>query len=357
MQIFGRFRRPLTASLQSLHVDHAARFSQRRGADRRRRADAGGAACGAAGPLSARADGPARPARRLVRGRARVRPRGPAGRFRQACRSRSATTWSWSAAGSSGLSAAWFYRRQESAGAHPHPRQSRRLRRPRQAQRVHHRRAPHHRLRRQPVVPVAQFVLRPGGEGPAARARRRHQAVRDRVRPRSLPIARPLARRVLSARDVRPRRAGHRRCAAHECRRDGAPAQQRQAAARSSSPTFPFRRRARRSISRSIQRSAIRSPAALAEEKLALLKRTSYRDYLDQNLRLQRGGRQLSCKAARSASSGSAPTRCRRRMCAISAIRALRARSRRRRTPRGASPTSIISPTATRRSRACWCAR
>ena len=121
---------------------------------------------------------------------------------------------------------------QQAAGAHPHPRQSRRFRRPRQAQRVHARRPPHHRLRRQPVVAVAQFALRSGREGPAARARRRHQAVRDRVRARALSVARAVARHVLRARGVRPRRAGDRRCAAHERRRDGAPAEQRQAAGR-----------------------------------------------------------------------------------------------------------------------------
>ena len=100
-------------------------------------------------------------------------------------------------------------------------------------------------------------------------------------------------------------------------------AQQRQAAARSSSRTFPFRRRARRSISLSIQPSAIRWPAAPASEKLALLKRTSYRDYLTKICGCSEEVAEF-CKAARSASSGSAPMRCRRRMCAISAIRALR---------------------------------
>ena len=67
--------------------------------------------------------------------------------------------------GISGLAAAWFYRRATAARAHPHPRQSRRFRRPRQAQRVHARRPPHHRLWRQPVAAIAEALYSPVAKG------------------------------------------------------------------------------------------------------------------------------------------------------------------------------------------------
>ena len=53
--------------------------------------------------------------------------------------------------GISGLAAAHFFRAARARRAHPDPRQPRRLRRPRQAQRVHLRRADLHRLRWHPV--------------------------------------------------------------------------------------------------------------------------------------------------------------------------------------------------------------
>ena len=94
------------------------------------------------------------------------------------------------------------------------------------------------------------------------------------------------------------------------------------------------------------------------DDKHAILKRTSYRDYLTEDLRLQRGGARSTFRAARSDFSGSAATRCRRPMRAISAIRVSPGSScRKRATRRGASPTSIISPMATRRSRGSWCVR
>ena len=94
---------------------------------------------------------------------------------------------------------------------HPDPRQPRRFRRPRQAQRIHARWPPHHRLRRQPVAAIAEIALQPCGQGPAARSWRGHHAVRDGLRARSLSVARPVARHVLQPRGLRPRRAGHRR--------------------------------------------------------------------------------------------------------------------------------------------------
>ena len=158
--------------LCSPHVHHPARFSQRHGADHRGGAHARGAACGAASlaPLSAGADRAARPACGFVRGRA--------------CASRARAGASISAAlpveerydlvvvgaGLSGLAAAWFYQRMaRAARAHPDPRQSRRFRRPRQAQRIHARWPADHRLWRQPVAPVAEHVLRRRRKEPAGR--------------------------------------------------------------------------------------------------------------------------------------------------------------------------------------------
>ena len=70
------------------------------------------------------------------------------------------------------------------------------------------------------------------------------------------------------------------RRAAHERRRDGAPAEQRQAARRVRGGLSDLGGE-QGAISRALfSASAIRSPAAAGEEKLALLKRTSYRDYL-----------------------------------------------------------------------------
>ena len=64
--------------------------------------------------------------------------------------------------GISGLAAAWFYRqRLRPPRPHPDPRQPRRLRRPRQAQRVPPRPAADHRLRRQRIDAVAEDALQP----------------------------------------------------------------------------------------------------------------------------------------------------------------------------------------------------
>ena len=56
-------------------------------------------------------------------------------------------------------------------------------------------------------------------QGPAARTRRRHPPLRNRLRAHALPVARPVARAVLCARSVRTRRAGAGRGAQRERRR------------------------------------------------------------------------------------------------------------------------------------------
>ena len=103
--------------------------------------------------------------------------------------------------------------------AHPDPRRKRRLRRARAAQRVRRRRPAAAGLRRQRIAAVALDALERRREGDARRARRRHRALRHRVRPVALPVARPRARRVLHARGVRRRQARHRRPDAHGRRR------------------------------------------------------------------------------------------------------------------------------------------
>ena len=136
-------------------------------------------------------------------------------------------------------------------------------------------------------------------------------------------IARPLARRVLSARGLRPRRAGGGRCPRMECRRGHAPAAATRGRCRSSSADFPISEASKAQISRSIDRAAIRSPAATRRGEARAPQEHQLSRLPDQDLRLQRGGCELSSRAARSASSGSAATRCRRRTCATWAIRAL----------------------------------
>ena len=152
--------------------------------------------------------------------------------------------------------------RRRAVRAHPRPRQPRRFRRSRQAQRVHSRWPAGDRLRRQRVDRFPGHELQRRGQGAAARARRRGRAVRDRLRAHALFLARALARRVLRPRGVRARPAGGRRAADAGHRRAHAPPRQRQAAARLRRRVSDLRGEqgaARRALRR---RRAIRSPAA-----------------------------------------------------------------------------------------------
>src|SRR5215831_7377717 len=123
----------------------------------------------------------------------------------------------------------------------------------------------------------------------------------------------------------------------------------------SSWPRFRSRQRARRNCSRSTTTRAIRSPARPP--------RRSWKSSSARVTAITSPDRAAAAKrsrtafwAARSASSGSAATRCRPAMRASSAIRASTACGCRRR-PRRASLISITSPTATPRSLVSSCVR
>ena len=105
-------------------------------------------------------------------------------------------------------------------------------------------------------------------------------AVRDRLRARALSVARAVARHVLQPRGVRPRRAGDRRARAAQRRRDHAPAAQCQAAGgvRGGVSDLGGEQGAVVALYEATTRSAGRQDRST--EKRAILKRTSYRDYL-----------------------------------------------------------------------------
>ena len=161
---------------------------------------------------------------------------------------------------------------------------------------------------------------------------------------------------VLQPRSVRPRRAGDRRAGARQCRRDARAAMPGRC--RSSSPIFRFRTASKaqilalyagatRSAGRQVGAREARDPEAHQLSRLP-----------DQDLRLQRGGRQLlSGPPARllrpRQRRGAGGRRARSRLSGLCRPRSCRAAP----TRPGASPTSIISRTATRRWRGCWSAR
>ena len=174
----------------------------------------------------------------------------------------------------------------------------------------------------------------------------------------SLFFARARARRVLLARSVRTRPAGAGRARVGRRRRARAASGQCQAARRVHRRVPDSRRRARRSCVALYD--AARDPLAgrNSRRSATILKSTSYRDYLDQVLRLQRrSGELLSGPHARLLRArlrrGAGRGRARPRLSRLRAASGCRARQR----GLAASPTSTISPTATPRSRGCWCAR
>ena len=170
-------------------------------------------------------------------------------------------------------------------------------------------------------------------------------------------VARAFARPVPAARALRARRAGARAI------RSRIPATQSRARSPmrgrlpSSSPICRSPRRASGSCSRSMTRTRDPLAGKTVEEKLSILKHTSYRDYLikicgcSEEVANCFQGRTygffgLGCDAVPAADVRDMgyPGFARPRACQTPARAA-------------ASPTSIISPTATRRWRGCWCAR
>ena len=240
------------------------------------------------------------------------------------------------------------------------PRQPRRLRRPRQAQRVHARWPPHHRLRRQPVAcsrptrsmgQVAKGLLRDLGVDIA-----RFETAFERKLYPSL----GLSRGVFFPREAFGRDAlvTGRCCAGELPTMTSAPAAATPGRLPQFVADFPISeaskaqllalyRRTRDPLAGRARRGEARAAQAHQLPRLS-----------DQGLRLQRGGRQLLpgpharllwARLRRGAGG-------RRARYRLSGLRRPQAAGRRQ-SPHGASPTSIISRTATRRWRACWCAR
>ena len=101
--------------------------------------------------------------------------------------------------GISGLAAAHYLPQGAARRARPGARQPRRLRRPRQAQRVHAQRPHLHRLRRH-AVDRQPGALQRGRQGAHHRAGHRRRALSEGARLGSLQVARPALRRSSSTR-------------------------------------------------------------------------------------------------------------------------------------------------------------
>ena len=318
----------------------------------------GRADCGAAGALSAGADR-ACAASTPARSRSRTRLRASTGASRStACRPRSATTWSWSAAASAGS-------RRPGSIAAPWAREARILILDNHDDFGGHAKRNeftvdgrlHHRLRRQPVDRRAQHALERRRQGAPARSRRRRDAVRDRVRAPALFVARARRAALFLPRESFGRDAlvtGD--ALMRSARRAHATPLQRPAARRLSSPICRSPTRASASSSRSTTPRAIRSPASRSTRSCRSSRPRAIATISSRSAAAARRWRTAS-RAAPTASSGSAATRCRPPTCATWAIRASAVSACRRQARAAASPTSIISPTATRRSRGSWCAR
>ena len=295
--------------MASADIDHPARFHQRRGAERRRRAHAGRANCRTA----------RRAIRRCCAGCAASTPDRSRRRMPSRATARRFSVESLPAeehydlvvvgGGISGLAAAWFYRRARGAKA-----------------RIlildNHDDFGGHAKRNEFMLD-GRLVIGYGGsqsidspnawwsddrQGLAARARRRRAALRDRVRAQPLSVARPVARHVLRARGVRARPPGDRRFP-DRAEHASAAARQRQAADRVRRGLADLRARqdaAPRPLfagARSARRTRRRRKVEAAEEhELSRLP--------DQDLGLQRGSRELFPGPHPTASSGSDATRC-----------------------------------------------
>ena len=120
----------------------------------------------------------------------------------------------------------------------------------------------------------------PLAKSPDQAARHRHRALRHRLRARPLSVAQSVARRVLRARGVRPRRARDRRSAVDAERRHRARSPQRQADRRTSSRSFRSPTQSKAQLIALYEGKTDPLAGKSVDEKLALLKKTSYRDYL-----------------------------------------------------------------------------
>ena len=168
---------------------------------------------------------------------------------------------------------------REAPGAHPDPRQPRRFWRPGQAQRVHARWPPHHRLWRQPVAAIAELALQRAAEELAAAI---SASTSKGSRPRSSASSIPrLACRAafLPARGVRPRRAGDGRAPRGMPTRLRAAAE-RQAAAGVRRRFSGFGGEQGADPRAATPATPIRWPAERPRRSCASSKATSYRDYL-----------------------------------------------------------------------------
>ena len=146
-------------------------------------------------------------------------------------------------------------------------------------------------------------AVQPGRQGPAEGSRRRYRALRDRVRAQALSLARAVARRVLSARGVRPRHAGHRRSDRRSWRTISAPVCSTQSRIARVRRRFSVSADEQGAADRALRRRRDPLPDKTPEEKIALLETHQLPRLPDQDLRLQRARPPIASTAARSTSS------------------------------------------------------
>ena len=168
-----------------------------------------------------------------------------------------------------------------------------------------------HRIWRLGIDPVAPGALQPRGERSVARSGRRDQAIRDRIRTGPLPVVWPVARTFFCARGIRSRCAGARR--GHRQQRTPNPWP-------SSSRHFPLSEAGKIPVAGTLRRHSRSARRQIHREKLALLKATSYRDFLTRHWGCS--AEVADCFQGRPLGYfGLGATRYRRRTCVILAFR------------------------------------